>query len=46
MKNSKNETNQIKNDLLYFKNQIKKELRDEVREEIRNEFNKQTNASC
>jgi hypothetical protein len=38
---SKNKINQIKNDLLNFKNQIKKELKDEVREEIRNEFSKQ-----
>ena len=37
---SRNKINQIKNDLIYFKNQIKKELKDEVREEIRNEFNK------
>ena len=37
---SKNKINEIKNDLLYFKNQIKKELKDEVREEIKNEFNK------
>ena len=37
---SKNKINEIKNDLIYFKNQIKKELKDEVREEIRNEFNK------
>ena len=43
---SKNKINEIKNDLLYFKNQIKKELKEEVREEIRNELlyqNKQRN---
>ena len=37
---SKNKINEIKNDLIYFKNQIKKELKDEVREEIKNELNK------
>ena len=37
---SKNKILEIKNELLFFKNKIKKELKDEVREEIRNEFNK------
>ena len=41
---SKKKINEIKNDLLYFKNQLKnelrKEVREEVREEIKNEFNK------
>jgi hypothetical protein len=41
---SKKKINEIKKDLLYFKNQLKnelrKEVREEVREEIKNEFNK------
>jgi len=41
---SRKKINEIKNDLLYFKNQLKnelrKEVREEVREEIKNEFNK------
>ena len=37
---SRNKISEIKNELLYFKNEIKKELKDEVREEIRNELNK------
>ena len=37
---SRNKINEIKNDLMLFKNQIKQELREEVREEIKNEFNK------
>ena len=41
---SRKKINEIKNDLLYFKNQLKNELRNEVREEVReeikNEFNK------
>ena len=35
---SRSKINEIKNDLIYFKNQIKKELKEEVREEIRNEL--------
>ncbi len=36
---SKNKINQIKNDLMNMRDQIKKELKEEVREELRNEFN-------
>jgi len=37
---SKNKLNDLKNDLITFKNQIRSQLREEVREEIKNEFNK------
>ena len=36
---SKNKINQIKNDLMHIRDQIKKELKEEVSEELRNEFN-------
>ena len=37
---SRNKINEIKNDLIHFKNQIKKELKEEVRQDRKNEFNK------
>ena len=42
---TKSKINEIKNDLLLFKNQIKKELKDEVKNEIRDEIKIELNIS-